>query len=85
MLIKWNAGYKQTLVYIEVEGIMIKLFIGLIFIGLTATAQATQHDEEYYATQLDLLTTQLDHSVTKFLPTIQFGASVVLTHSPEST
>jgi hypothetical protein len=63
---------------------MIQLLIGLIFIGLSALAQSSQLDDEYYATKLDLLTARLDHSVTQFLPNVQFGASVVFTHSPDT-
>ena len=63
---------------------MIQLVFGLVFTGLVVTAQAAQQDAEYFAAGLDLLTTRLGHSNTRFLPTVQLGASVVFTRPTDA-
>jgi hypothetical protein len=63
---------------------MLRLGLGLMFVGLIAAAEAAQPDEDYFVTKLDLITTQFVHSDTGLLPAFRVGASVVLTHQPEA-
>ena len=63
---------------------MLRLGIGLVLVGLVATAQAAQPDEEFFAPRLNLITTRFVHSGSNFLPSYQFNASVVLIRPPDN-
>ena len=58
---------------------MLRLGLGLMLVGLVASAQATQPDEVFFVPKIDLLTTRFAHPGIGFLPFFQIGASVVFT------
>jgi len=63
---------------------MLRLSLGFVLFWLVVAAQAAEFDEDFFVSELNLLTTRLVHSSADFLPLYQLSASVVLT-SPSDT
>lgn len=57
---------------------------GLLYAGLAVAAHAAQSEEDSFASDLEILTIQHTRSGADWLPPYKFGASVVLTRSPDT-
>lgn len=64
---------------------MIRLGFGAMLVGLAATAQAVQPDENYFASNSNFPIIRFANSGTNFLPTYQLTAGGVLVRSSDTT
>lgn len=63
---------------------MLRLCLGVVFVGSVAVTQAAEFEEGFFVPGLNLLTTQFAPPDTDFLSPYQFSASVVLTHPSDT-
>lgn len=63
---------------------MLRLCLGVVLVGLVAATQAAEFDEDIFAPELNLFTTQPVHSGFNFMLHYQFSASVVFIRSPDT-
>jgi len=64
---------------------MLRLASALVLLLTVSAAHATQPDEDFFATRLDLLTTRFAHGESDFLPSYQLSASVLLARLPDAS